>query len=227
MDKKLLIDIIQWDVGTWSKALKYWNDKVNWSEVENCLEVGGREGGLSLWMALKNKTVVCSDLTDTQKNAQLLHQKYGATKVKYQDIDIKNIPYESYFDIIAVKSVLGGILRNNEEEAIRTLAIKELYKALKPGGKLLFAENLVASPLHKFLRKRNNAWSKYWHYFTADEINDLLKMFSSVQFNVTGFLAVLGRNESQRKALTMADNIIFNQIMPDHWKYLIYGVAEK
>jgi hypothetical protein len=55
MNNLLLKDIIQWDVLSWKKAIDYWEKNINWDEVTNVLEIGARDGGLSLWLALKNK----------------------------------------------------------------------------------------------------------------------------------------------------------------------------
>lgn len=154
MTKELTKDIIQWDIKSWSKALSYWDRNIEWDKIQNGLELGGREGGLSLWLALKGKTIVCSDLNDVKKTAEQLHLRHNVSSlVKYQDIDASSIPYENYFDIIVFKSIIGGIGRNNNYE-IQQKVFKKIYKALKPGGKLLFAENLIASPFHQRLRKR-------------------------------------------------------------------------
>jgi len=48
----------------------YWESNIVWDKVQNGLELGGRQGGLSLWLALKGKTVVCSDLKDVKETAQ-------------------------------------------------------------------------------------------------------------------------------------------------------------
>ncbi len=151
MTKELTKDIIQWDIKSWSKALGYWDSNIDWSKVQNGLELGGRQGGLSLWLALKGKQTICSDLKDT---AEPLHLRYNVTSlIEYQDIDATNIPYENHFDIKVFKSIIGGIGRNYNYE-IQQKVFKEIYKALKPGGKLLFAENLIASSVHQKLRKK-------------------------------------------------------------------------
>ncbi|HNS41841.1 MAG TPA: methyltransferase domain-containing protein, partial [Taishania sp.] len=143
MKRELAKDIIQWDIKSWSKALRYWESQIDWGKIKNGLELGGREGGLSLWLALKEKDVVCSDLKDVQKSAEKLHIRHNVTsRIIYQDIDATNIPYENYFDIIVFKSIIGGIGRNDKHENQQQV-FKEIYKALKPGGKLLFAENLI------------------------------------------------------------------------------------
>jgi SAM-dependent methyltransferase len=227
MTKELTKDIIQWDIKSWSKAISYWDSKIDWNKINNGLELGGREGGLSLWLALKGKTIVCSDLNDVQKTAEQLHIRHNVSSlVIYEDIDATNIPYENYFDIIVFKSIIGGIGRNDNYE-IQQIVFKEIYKALKPGGKLLFAENLIASSLHKRLRKRFVDWGSSWRYVSLTEMKDFLKDYSYTDIKTTGVLGTFGRNENQRNLLSTIDELILNKICPDNWKYIIYGIAEK
>jgi SAM-dependent methyltransferase len=227
MHKDTLRDIVQWDVGSWSKALLYWENKVDWTQVENGLELGGREGGLSLWLALKGKSMICSDLSEVKATAEALHQRYNVLEyIDYQNIDASNIPYENCFDVIVFKSIIGGIGRNNNVEIQRTV-FKQIYKALKPGGRLLFAENLIASPLHQALRKRYVNWGSTWRYLTIAELRSFLKDFSSVEIKATGVLGTFGRNESQRNSLSFIDNLIMNRVCLDQWKYIGYGMAVK
>src|SRR5688500_15705889 len=131
MQNNLVEEIIQWDVKSWSQALEYWESEGNWNEVKACLELGGREGGLSLWLALKNKKVICSDVCDLKNYAQKLHQKYHAdSTIQYQDTDAIDIPYENHFDIIVFKSILGVIRKdNNKGQQVKVL--EQIYKALK------------------------------------------------------------------------------------------------
>jgi SAM-dependent methyltransferase len=227
MTKELQKDIIQWDIRSWSKALTFWEDHVDWENVENGLELGGHEGGLSLWLALKEKTIVCSDLKDVKSTAEKLHLKHGVSSfITYQDIDATNIPYENHFDIIVFKSIIGGIGRDNNYE-IQQKVFKEIYKALKPGGKLLFAENLIASPLHRFMRKRFVKWGNAWRYVSVKEMNKFLSDFSTFQLKTTGVLASFGRNESQRNVLSKIDEIVLNRVCSENWKYISYGIAVK
>lgn len=227
MANDLTKDIIQWDVRSWSKALAYWDKNIDWDNVENALELGGREGGLSLWMALKGKTIVCSDLDNVKATAQPLHVRYKVNDlVTYQDIDATNIPYENHFDIIVFKSIIGGIGRNDNSQ-IQEKVFKEVYKALKPGGKLLFAENLIASPFHQRLRRKFVKWGSEWRYVSLDEMKGFLSDFSAVEINTTGVMATFGRSEFQRNTFSKFDELILNKISPNNWKYITYGIAEK
>lgn len=227
MNDELIKDILQWDVKAWTKPLKYWEENVDWNKVGTVLELGGNQGGLSLWMASKGLSVVCSDLKNVELSAEKLHKKYPfSTLINYQDIDATSIPYQDYFDIIIFKSIIGGIGRNNNFE-IQKQVFREIHKALKPGGKLLFAENLIASPLHQLLRKKFVKWGDSWRYITLEETNILLKDFSSKTVKSTGVLSALGRTENQRQALAGIDSLLFNRILPEKWKYIVYGMAVK
>ncbi|POY36359.1 class I SAM-dependent methyltransferase [Solitalea longa] len=227
MKKELIQDIIQWDVHSWSKILPYWDENINWEKVENCLELGGREGGLSLWLALKGKKTICSDLKDVRYKAEKLHAKYGLhSLIEYQDIDAAKIPYENHFDIIAFKSIIGGVGLNDNLK-IQFKVFDEINKALKPGGKLLFAENLKASVFHQTLRKNNNKWRNAWRYVALSEIPHFLKDYSNIDLQTTGVTSLLGRSDDQKKMLHKLDEALLNKICPPSWRYIAYGIAEK
>ena len=227
MTKELTRDIIQWDIKAWKKAVEFWEKNIQWNNVHNALELGGREGGLSLWLALKNIQTTCSDLSNVKDSASPLHKRYKVSEfINYEDIDATKIPYKDHFDIIVFKSIIGGIGRDQHFE-YQQQAFEQIYKALKPGGHVLFAENLVASPLHQLLRKNYVNWGNSWRYVSISEMKILLKDFSDVVIKSTGFLGTLGRNESQRNFLTSIDDIFLNRILPDEWKYIVYGIAQK
>jgi SAM-dependent methyltransferase len=228
MSKEFLKDCVDWDVVNWSRALRFWEQQVDLENKGfNCLELGGNKGGLSLWLAEKNNTVICSDL-ELPKHALMVHAKYPEAKKKitYQAIDATNIPFENAFDIIIFKSILGGIGRNGNSELI-VKTVNEIYKALKPGGALLFAENLKGSGLHTFLRKKMTAWGNSWNYLSFDEFGKLFLKYGEVRQETTGFLATLGRNETQRQLLGNIDTAVFNRFLGDRMKYIVYGVARK
>lgn len=226
-DQPSFADILSWDVRSWSKAIAYWEDHVDWGRVQTCLEVGAGDGGLSLWLSLKGKQVTCSDLHGVEARARPHHEAYGlAERIDYRDLDAMELGFDTQFDLVVFKSILGGIGRHGGVAAQRR-AIDEMRRALKPGGVLLFAENLAASPLHTYLRRRFVRWGATWRYPTLTEMGELLQSFSAVSLHTTGVTAAFGRSERQRDLLARIDNAGLNAVVPERWRYIALGVARK
>jgi SAM-dependent methyltransferase len=226
--EQYLQDILEWDVVNWSPALTYWEQKTKHDlSSAYALELGSRHGGLSLWLALKGSKVICTDLNGPTDLAVQKHKKYGVSNlIEYEAVNAMKIPYREKFDLILFKSILGGIGWDGHPENQRR-AINEIYYALKPGGELFFVENLVGSPLHRMARRYFVQWGRRWRYVTIQEIRNYLAPFSRFEYVCGGFLGAFGRNEMQRRILGRLDNLIINHIVPDGWKYIIAGVAQK
>lgn len=227
MDKKIVNDIIGWDVINWSKALDFWSMNLDLNSSKKiCLELGGNKGGLSLWLAINGNTVICSDLDSPEKNASELHSKHSYSgKIDYRAIDATNIPYEDHFDIIIFKSILGGISRNNND-SLKQKTIDEIFKALKPSGKLLFSENLEASSIHRFLRRRFVNWGEQWNYLKYNEIKPLFESFENINYHTVGFFGAFGRTEGQRRIFGKIDSFI-KPLIPRKKRYITFGIATK
>ncbi len=225
--KEQLKNYFEWDIQNWSKALNIWEKHLQ-STKSNCLGIGERSGGLSLYLAIKGHTVMCSDLENPEKNAEILHGKYpdASKNISYAAINATSIPYTDAFDIIIFKSVLGGVGRNNNFEA-QQLMLRQIYKALKKGGKLFFVENLQGGNLHKTLRKKFVKWGESWRYVGLDEIDKLFQNFCKVEYQTCGYLGALGRTNNQRNFLGKIDTIIFDKLKSPNKHYIIYGVATK
>jgi len=224
----LLADIVEWDVANWAPALWYWTQHSALSPTGcRALEIGSRHGGLSLWLALRGAHVVCSDLDGPTDVAIEKHQRYGVSaRITYEDIDALNIPYDNAFDIIVMKSVLGGVGRDGHIERQRA-AVSQMYKALKPGGELWFAENLVGSPVHRALRGRFVTWGGSWRYLSIAELSSFLSPFEAARCGTRGVMGTLGRTERQREILGRLDALFFNAVVPRRWHYVAFGVARK
>jgi SAM-dependent methyltransferase len=224
----VLADIVEWDVANWACALPYWlqHSALRLGACQ-ALEIGSRHGGLSLWLALCGADVVCSDLDGPTDLARQKHARYGvSSRVTYRDINALDIPYENTFDLVAVKSVLGGIGRDGHAER-QHAAIEQMYRALKPGGELWFAENLTGSPLHRALRGRFVRWGTSWRYPSAGELTAFLQPFESIRCSTHGVLGALGRTERQRALLGRLDGLFVNALVPGSWRYIAFGVARK
>lgn len=220
-----LADFVEWDVRNWSASLDYWKRHSS-QDLSQCsaLEIGSGHGGLSLWMALQGARVTCSDVNGPQQEAINKHKSKGVSHlIKYESLDATDIPYTNKFDVIFFKSTLGAI--NGRE--LQAKAINEMHKALKAGGELFFAENLAASAMHAFFRRRFVKWGEMWRYVSIEEMNEFLSPFSTISTCAVGFAGTFGRSERQRNALGVVDKLLFDHVMPKQWKYILLGVARK
>lgn len=229
MKEELLKDILQWQPHLWKMALNYWEEKVDWKMFDNsakALEIGAREGGLSLWLALKNINVICTDIQNPEMKSSVLHKKYNVSdKITYATMDATNIPYKNYFDIVVMKSVLGGIGANNRMDRQIT-AIENVYNSLKPGGYFLFAENAKASFLHQMFRKLK-PWSKYWNYPSLEFMHkNLSQFFSDIHLKTFGYFSAFIPDSKLQNYILLIDKI-FSGIIPSGSLHLIYGIAQK
>lgn len=224
MDKALVTDIIQWDVENWGKAIPFWATAIAEKNGGTAAAFGEREGGLSLWLALNGHQVECSDYNTLDKIPLELHTKHKVENaVSYSQQDISSTSFEdSTFDVVMFKSVIGTL--NSKERQQR--ALDELYRILKPGGHLLFAENLEATGMHRYARKKFTNWGHRWRYLKWKEMNPMLAKFSETKMTSTGFFATFGRSEGQRKFLSGIDWVL-NPFLPKSWKYVLIAACKK
>jgi SAM-dependent methyltransferase len=228
--KNTLADFVEWDVRNWAVALDFWKTHSSQGlSGRSVLEVGCGYGGLTLWLVSQGAKVVCSDVNGPLERAVNKHRAKGISHlVQYQAIDATNIPYTEQFDVVLFKSILGGIGQPHPgSKELQAKAILEMHKALKKGGELFFAENLTASPLHKFLRRRFIKWGNTWRYPTLEEMQEFLSPFSEINYTTIGFAGTFGRTERQRNILGRADRMLIDRVVPVKWKYIIAGVARK
>ncbi|MDQ3099943.1 MAG: class I SAM-dependent methyltransferase [Bacteroidota bacterium] len=222
--KPALNDVLQWEVRSWSRALKFWEQNIPATRPIRALGIGERDGGLSLWFASKGIDVVCTDLDPFPAATRKMHDAYGVSDRIYLDrADATSLRFpDQSFDIIFFKSVIGALCTKEKQ----LQAIQEFHRVLKPGGLLCFAENLSGTLLHGYLRKRFVAWNSYWRYLHSDHDRDLFNSFRIVNDRTNGLIANLGRSETQRDLLARIDGMIAPMV-PSHWRTIWYGVAIK
>lgn len=224
MEKKLLEDIIQWDVANWGKAIPFWTPHLKALKGKKAASFGEREGGLTLWLTQQGFSVECSDYNLPETIPFELHERYGVTdQVNYSKQDITSIQFEdNQFDVVVFKSVIGTL--NSKERQQK--ALDELHRILKPGGYLLFAENLEATGFHRFARKKFTSWGHRWRYLKWNEMPEMLSKFNQVSRTSCGFFATFGRTEKQRRILAGFDRV-FVPIVPKSWRYVLIAACRK
>lgn len=227
MDTRLIDDIIVWDIANWSQFLVFCEQFLDHEPGgRQALEVGARGGGLSLYLALKGYEVVCTDLEGPEIWTLALHARHGVMeKVSYRALDMLAPLYpEGSFDLVIFKSVLHAL----PQARLQARAVQELYRLLRPGGLLLFAENLLASPLHRVLRRlfRPRCLLERRRYPTATEIQSWCRDFREFHWETRGFLGALGRQERERCRLAGLDAAIM-PFIPRKWRYIMFACARK
>ncbi len=223
-------DIVTWDVRTWSTAVLFW-ERVLGAPTKRlrCLEIGAGPGGPSLWLALQGHEVLCTNWQATEAQAAPLHERYEASggiagSISYLDVDATQIPFENEFDLVVFKSVIGGV--GTKEAQDRAMA--GIHRALKPGGRLIFAENLRGTVLHRLARAiAYKVRGTSWRYVTVKELRPHLARYGSHEVRTTGFASMFGLREKQRNALAAVDEKLFNRTVPESWHYVSYGTAIK
>lgn len=233
--KQLVRDFFEWDVVNWSCSLDLWLPamRINHGvQIPRALEIGSRRGGLALLAAIEGYQVVCTDLTEPGEEAQELHKRYQvSSEISYAALDITTTTLPetllNSYDVVIFKSVLGGA-GSNQRHDLQAQALENIYKMLKPGGVLLFAENLSGSAMHRFFRKRFTSWGSYWNYPTRRGLETMLKQSGfTCTTRAVGFLGAFGRSERQRRMLGKIDRYFLNYLLPSTWKYILVGLGKK
>jgi SAM-dependent methyltransferase len=225
--------ILEWDVANWKHALPFWEKDVELLDGKRALTLGERNGGLSLWLASKGSNVICSDHGGITAEVIREHKEYSfSSRIQYADVDAFKIPFpDETFDVVALKSVIGGLKLVRNEPATRTLqnqqmAINEIWRVLKPGGYLLGAENLKGSKLLQLARNYRYKGYTGWRHFSKNELESLVGIFPEVKMKYFGLFP--GFKESFVLGQFLGSiNKIADPIFPSSYKYISFFTAKK
>ena len=224
-------DAVEWDRPTWRRAFKHWEQHLDshLGPTADAVEIGGKRGGGSLFLSYRyGISVACSDLGGPDPDARVIHARHGVDGlIHYTDLDATKLALpDACMDVVMFKSVLGSIGRALGPDGLQA-AVSEMARVLRPGGVLLFAENLVATRVHQFFRVRLRHWAGDWHYLDLGELECLLKKeFSEVEIASTGIFALFAPNRPHiaKTVLAWIDARIERHTKPSS-RYLAHGVA--
>jgi len=224
------VDFLGWDVPAWAPALTYWDRVLARRPIapeETGLELGARGGGLSLYLASRRGVhMVCTDLKNPEQWARPRHEVFSFDHlVRYEAANALELPYaDNSFEFVTFKSLLGEVGTVGREQNKVTL-LSEAYRVLKPGGLVLFAENMAASKLHSLARRMFRSWGQKWGYTSVPEMTRLFERFTEFHCETTGFLVAFAPPRWKR-AVRQVDSKL-DRYLPQNSRYVIYGSARK
>jgi SAM-dependent methyltransferase len=235
MSSELVNATIEWDVGNWSRVLPFWETvicKLN-RETAKILCLGERNGGVSLWFAVQGFHVICSDYNGPSETARMLHARFGVSeKIEYADISVFQIPYPNdFFDIVACKSVIGGLKLNYKDKLTRTLenqkfAIDEIRRVLRADGFFLGAENMAGSWVHQIGREILKGNKIGWRHLRMEEVKWLFKDFGKNDFKFYGFIGTYFKVALLDNTCAWLDSW-FARLLPKRWLYICFITCKK
>ncbi len=154
-------------------------------------------------------------------------------RITYGSADVFSLAYlDNQFDVVACKSVIGGLSRDYKDRSTRTLenqklAMAEIGRVLKPGGLFLGAENLTGTKVHMGLRKLRTKGKLGWRYLRLSEIGWLFDSFSRCEQKPYGFLGTYWPKACGLNALCAAADGWLSRILPASWLYISFIRARK
>lgn len=126
-----------------------------------------------------NSTVTCyskGELSKLDETLWLLAHQYGLARerLRAERADIFALDQKARFDLVMLKDVLGGVNRQHDQAEFRK-AVSNCLSILNPNGHLLIIDKARSlKVIHLILRKLGLAGRNEWHYFTFDELKQLI-----------------------------------------------------
>jgi hypothetical protein len=189
ISRALIEDCCGWNRKIWADAAEFAVSQLpERLDGKKVLEIGaGNYSSISPIFASKGADLLCSyygwhqqrDVEDGQLRA--VTAKYGLGKILVEEHDIHDL--QGIYDIIVMKSVLGGICENENYGKLK-LIIDRLWKNnLRRGGYVVSLDN---GYVRLFARLRNlwGAGKGGWTYFRR---NKLLASLSDYDVQIRGF----------------------------------------
>jgi len=185
--RPLIEDCCGWNRRTWADAVAFALSAVPGDlRGRTVLEIGaGKHSCLAPAFAKLGATVSCSYYGPAKREVEsgqlrAVSEKHGIAGISVIEVDIHEI--RGVYDVIVLKSVLGGICRGEERGKLRAV-IDGLLEHLAEGGAVLTIDNGRVGPFAK-LSRTFGAGRNRWTYFTQE---DLHRAFAGLSFETRGF----------------------------------------
>jgi hypothetical protein len=180
-DKRALMeDCTGWNRKIWADALEFAVSGLPGDlHGKTVLEIGAsRSSTLAPLFSSMGADVICScygplkvDIEDGQ--LRTICGRYGLRQAGIIEMNAYDI--SDVYDLIVLKSVLGGICRNNDYAAIRSL-VSRMADHLTESGRIITLDNGYIKPLES-LRRVLGTGGHSWTYIQKDRLRDTLSDF--------------------------------------------------
>jgi SAM-dependent methyltransferase len=164
----------------WFRArneLVIWATRKWFSHAQNFLEVGCGTGYVLLGMHRAFPAMALSGSEIFQAGLGFAQQRLP--KASLFQMDARAIPFEQEFDLVGAFDVLEHIPED-------TLALSQLYRALKPGGGLL-----ISVPQHPELWSVVDTYSHHQRRYTEQELTQKVTDAGFKVLDTTSFVSIL------------------------------------
>lgn len=165
--RALIEDCCGWNKKTWADAVEFaisvLPDDLQGKKV---IEIGVSDRStVAPILAARGATVFCSYYQKPSgfiENGHLkyIREKYGLGEIPTFETGIDELV--GRYDVIIMKSVLGGIFRNNDYDGIGATIRRLMRNNVSAGGVILTVDNGYIGPFHRLRRYRGtggNSWT--------------------------------------------------------------------
>ncbi|MCG9126468.1 class I SAM-dependent methyltransferase [Candidatus Poribacteria bacterium] len=169
-------DLLLWWEDFYIPVFEYMLPKMGNLDGKSVLELGTGTGGTATLLAKRGASVTGIDLLPFRiDEAKIRAKQHNVDEsIEFALMDAMHLAFpENTFDFIISKSVL--VFTDH------SLAAKECYRVLKPGGKAIFMENMRYHPLVWLYRKLFIKYSAGLHYFSKHDIDSVGSHFEDME----------------------------------------------
>jgi hypothetical protein len=189
--RALVEDCCGWNRKIWADAveftLSHLPERLDGKKV---LEIGaGKYSSIAPIFASKGAELLCSYYGQQREDIENGHLRFVTDKYKLDRISAAELEintFEGIYDIVFLKSVLGGICRSEDYVRFRSIVEKLLTKNMREGGYILTVDNGHVALLAA-LRNIWGAGKNSWTYFKREKMMSSLSGFD-VQIRGFGLL---------------------------------------
>jgi hypothetical protein len=187
-DKGLVEDCCGWNRKLWADAVKFAVSQLpERLDQKTVLEIGaGPYSSLSPIFVGTGARVFCSyygQSRDRIENGQLkiVRERHKLPRIPLFEVNIDRV--QGLYDVIVLKSVLGGMSRSNDYARARSIIDKLLQKNIRRAGYLISIDNGHVNMFTK-LRTQFGAGKNGWTFFKREQ---LLSALADYDVQIAGF----------------------------------------